>query len=56
LVFFVYIAAATLGFHLPVALATVYGRYHYAADAVARALVGIAGFIASNLVGHRTME
>jgi hypothetical protein len=54
LVFFVYIAAAALGFHLPVALATVYGRYHYAA--VAGALVGIAGFIASNLVGHRTME
>jgi membrane-associated phospholipid phosphatase len=31
-----------------IALATVYGRYHYAADAVAGALVGVAAFLISN--------
>ena len=30
-----------------IALATVYGRYHYAADAVAGALVGVAAFLVS---------
>jgi membrane-associated phospholipid phosphatase len=39
-----------------VALATVYGRYHYAADAVAGALVGVAAFIASNAIKHRAVE
>jgi len=34
-----------------IAAATVYGRYHYAADALAGALVGIAAFLASNRVG-----
>ena len=32
-----------------VALATVYGRYHYAADAVAGALVGVVGYMVSKL-------
>lgn len=31
-----------------VAFATVYGRYHYAADALAGALVGVAAFVAAN--------
>jgi membrane-associated phospholipid phosphatase len=39
-----------------VALATVYGRYHYAADAVAGALVGVAAYFASNAIKHRTIE
>jgi len=37
---------------LSVALATVYGRYHYAADAVAGALVGLAAFLVSRRI-HR---
>jgi membrane-associated phospholipid phosphatase len=39
-----------------VALATVYGRYHYAADAVAGALVGVAAYAASNAIRHRAIE
>jgi membrane-associated phospholipid phosphatase len=39
-----------------VALATVYGRYHYAADAVAGALVGVAAYFASNAIKHRPIE
>ena len=39
-----------------VALATVYGRYHYAADAVAGALVGIASHFASNAIRPRTID
>jgi membrane-associated phospholipid phosphatase len=35
-----------------IALATVYGRYHYAADALAGALVGVAAFLVSQRV-HR---
>jgi membrane-associated phospholipid phosphatase len=31
-----------------IALATVYGRYHYAADALAGTAVGLAAFLASN--------
>ncbi len=38
---------------LSVAAATVYGRYHYAADAVAGALVGIAAVLISNRVHPR---
>ena len=37
---------------LSVAVATVYGRYHYAADAVAGALVGLAAFLVSRRI-HR---
>jgi len=32
-----------------VAVATVYGRYHYAADALAGALVGIAAYAVTKL-------
>jgi membrane-associated phospholipid phosphatase len=39
-----------------VALATVYGRYHYAADAVAGALVGVAAYVASNAIRHRVIR
>jgi len=39
-----------------VALATVYGRYHYAADAVAGALVGVAAYWVSNAIKHRAIE
>jgi membrane-associated phospholipid phosphatase len=39
-----------------VALATVYGRYHYAADAVAGGLVGVAAYIASNAFKSRPIE
>ena len=37
---------------LSVAVATVYGRYHYAADALAGVLVGVAAFMISNRI-HR---
>jgi membrane-associated phospholipid phosphatase len=37
---------------LSVAVATVYGRYHYAADAVAGALAGVVGFVVSSRI-HR---
>jgi membrane-associated phospholipid phosphatase len=37
---------------LSVALATVYGRYHYAVDAVAGALAGLAAFAVSSRI-HR---
>jgi len=37
---------------LSVAVATVYGRYHYAADALAGVLVGVAAFVISNRI-HR---
>jgi len=36
-----------------IALATVYGRYHYAADALAGILVGLAAFLVSNRI-HRS--
>jgi membrane-associated phospholipid phosphatase len=39
-----------------VALATVYGRYHYAADAVAGALVGVAAYLASQAIQHRFLN
>ncbi|MFB3923887.1 MAG: phosphatase PAP2 family protein [Terriglobia bacterium] len=39
---------AFIGLAISIAAATVYGRYHYAADAVAGALVGIASFLISN--------
>ncbi|MGO8790580.1 MAG: phosphatase PAP2 family protein [Terriglobia bacterium] len=39
-----------------VALATVYGRYHYAADAVAGALVGVAAYAVSNAIEHWVIE
>ena len=39
-----------------VTLATVYGRYHYAADAVAGALVGVAAYFASNAIMPRATE
>ncbi|MGA3326814.1 MAG: phosphatase PAP2 family protein [Terriglobia bacterium] len=39
-----------------VAVATVYGRYHYAADAVAGALVAVAAYIASNAMKPRAIE
>ena len=39
-----------------VALATVYGRYHYAADAVAGALVGVAAYAASNTINHPVQD
>ena len=39
-----------------VALATIYGRYHYAADAVAGALVGVAAYAASNALRPRAIE
>ena len=39
-----------------VAVATVYGRYHYAADAVAGALVGVAAYIATNAMKPRAIE
>jgi len=35
---------------LSVAVATVYGRYHYAADALAGVLVGVAAFVISNRI------
>ena len=37
-----------------VAVATVYGRYHYAVDAVAGALVGVAAYSASIVITHRS--
>ncbi len=39
-----------------VALATVYGRYHYAADAVAGALVSMAAYFASNTINHPVQD
>ncbi len=39
-----------------IAVATVYGRYHYAVDAVAGALVGVAAYCAWNVIKHRAME
>ena len=48
-VLFLFLAAS-------VALATIYGRYHYAADAVAGALVGVAAYLASNTLKPRAME
>lgn len=36
-----------------IALATVYGRYHYAADALAGVLVGLAAFLVSNRIYRR---
>jgi len=39
-----------------IAVATVYGRYHYAVDAVAGALVGVAAYCASNAIKHRAIE
>jgi len=36
-----------------VAIATVYGRYHYAADAVAGALVGVAAYVVATALKHR---
>ncbi len=39
-----------------VALATVYDRYHYAADAIAGALVGVAAYVTSNVFKPRAME
>jgi membrane-associated phospholipid phosphatase len=39
-----------------VASATVYGRYHYAADAVAGALVGVAAYCASRVIKHWVTE
>jgi membrane-associated phospholipid phosphatase len=44
-VLFLFVAAS-------IAVATVYGRYHYAADAVAGALVGVAAFLISRRI-HR---
>jgi membrane-associated phospholipid phosphatase len=38
---------------LSVAVATVYGRYHYAADAVAGLLVGVVGFVVSCRIHKR---
>jgi membrane-associated phospholipid phosphatase len=38
---------------LSIALATIYGRYHYAADALAGTLVGIAGFLVSQALNRR---
>src|SRR5208282_5313714 len=48
-VLFLFLAAS-------VALATVYGRYHYAADAVAGALVGVAAYAVSNPLRPRARE
>lgn len=45
-VLFLFLAAS-------VAAATVYGRYHYAADAAAGALVGVAAYLASQAIQHR---
>ena len=39
-----------------VALATIYGRYHYAADADAGALVGVAAYLASQAIQHRFLN
>ena len=39
-----------------VALATVYGRYHYAADAVAGALVGAAAYEISQLFNQKRLH
>jgi membrane-associated phospholipid phosphatase len=39
-----------------VALATVYGRYHYAADAVTGALVGVVGYAAANYLARQWFE
>jgi membrane-associated phospholipid phosphatase len=39
-----------------IAVATVYGRYHYAVDAVAGALVGVAAYCAWNAIKHRAIE
>jgi membrane-associated phospholipid phosphatase len=38
-----------------IAVATVYGRYHYAADAIAGALVAVAAYCASNAIQHRAI-
>jgi len=46
---FVFLAAS-------VAAATVYGRYHYAADAIAGALVGVAAYAVLNAIQHRVIE
>jgi hypothetical protein len=45
-VLFLFLAAS-------VAAATFYGRYHYAADAVAGAFVGFAAYLASQAIQHR---
>ena len=37
-----------------VALATAYGRYHYAADAIAGALVGVGAYAVSTLITKRS--
>jgi membrane-associated phospholipid phosphatase len=39
-----------------VALATIYGRYHYAVDAIAGALVGVAAYYVSNAIQRVAME
>jgi len=39
-----------------IAVATVYGRYHYAIDAIAGAVVGIAAYCGSNAINHRAVE
>lgn len=45
-----------IGIAVSIALATVYGRYHYAADALAGALVGTAAFLAASRLLHPSSE
>ncbi|MFZ0962464.1 MAG: phosphatase PAP2 family protein [Terriglobia bacterium] len=45
-VLFLFLAAS-------VAIATIYGRYHYAADAFVGALVGVAAYLTSQAIQHR---
>ncbi|MBZ5669740.1 MAG: phosphatase PAP2 family protein [Acidobacteriia bacterium] len=39
-----------------ITVATVCGRYHYAVDAVAGALVGVAAYCASNAIKRRAID
>jgi membrane-associated phospholipid phosphatase len=38
---------------LSISVATVYGRYHYAVDALAGAALGVAGFLLARVVHQR---
>jgi membrane-associated phospholipid phosphatase len=45
-----------LFFAASVAVATIYGRYHYAADAVAGVVVGVAAYQASRFLQHHNSD
>ena len=45
---------AMLAYAISVSIATVYGRYHYAADAVAGFVVSLVAILATHLARERT--